>query len=307
MQHHIYTSVFDRGLKSVIICLLMLFFAHKGNAQVSSPGSVYFLNPFAINPAMSGVEEDLKVTLSYRQQASSIGSGTNTQYVTADYGYSERVGLGIAVFRQEMGILEGTRFMANYSYHLPLSDHENLSFGLSFGAVDETINVDEIIGDPGDQLVADFNDTGIQLDGDFGVSYTMNKLNIQVSALHLGSLVYDNGENMITTIRQPAVFVAAGYKFLLKEGVNAIGLTPRALYRKVREYEEIVDIGAQINFLDEKLSFFTMYHTSKSATFGVGVEIRDLVVFNSMFTTQSTEYDGDAGSTFEFALQLRLD
>ena len=305
-MHHIYT-ICRRGFHWVIVCLLLPFSAQKGHAQLSAPGSAYFFNQFAINPAMSGMEEDLKITLSYRQQASAIGSGTNTQYVTADYGYSERVGLGIAVFRQEMGILQGTRFLANYSYHLPLADHESLSFGLSLGAVDESINLDEIIGDPGDQVVADFNDTGIQLDADFGMSYTVNKFNIQVAGLHLGSLIYDNGENMITSVRQPTVMVAAGYTILLREGMNTISLSPKALYRKVKEYKEIVDIGAQINFLDEKLNFFTMYHTSKCATFGLGAEIKDFVAFSSMLTTASTEYDGNAGSNFEFALRLRLD
>ena len=102
--------------------------------------------------------------------------------------------------------------------------------------------------------------------------------------------------------------VAAGYTILLREGMNnTISLSPKALYRKVKEYKEIVDIGAQINFLDEKLNFFTMYHTSKCATFGLGAEIKDVVTFSSMLTTASTEYDGNAGSNFEFALQLKLD
>ena len=307
MQHIDYTSIFRSGFRWVIIGLLPLFYAQKGYAQLSPSGSVYFLNQFAFNPAMSGVEENLKITLSYQQRASSMSSGTNTQYVTADYGYSKSVGLGIAVFRQEMGILKGTRFLANYSYHISLAEDKNLSFGLSLGAVDESIDIDEIIGDPGDPVVADFNDTGIQLDGDFGLSYTMKDLNIQAAGLHLGSLIYDHNENMITSLRQPVVFVAASYHILLRAGTNAISLRPKALYRKVKEYKEVVDIGAQINFLDEKLNFFTMYHTSKSATFGLGAEIKSFVAFSSMLTTESTEYDGNAGSNFELALRLRID
>ncbi|MCG8308951.1 MAG: type IX secretion system membrane protein PorP/SprF [Cytophagales bacterium] len=306
-MQHIYKSIFRRGFRTVIICLLPLFSAQKGHAQLSSSGSVYFFNQFALNPAMSGVEEDLKITLSYQRQASSISSGTNTQYVTADYGYSKRVGLGLAVFRQEMGILKGTRFIANYSYHLPLAPNQNLAFGLSLGAVDERINEDELIGDPGDPVVANFNDTGIQVDSDFGLSYTIGELHIQAAGLHLGALVYDNDESMMTSIRQPTVFVAAGYNILLREGTNTINLRPKAVYRKVKEYKEVVDIGAQINFLDEKLSFFTMYHTSKCATFGVGAEIKDLVAFSSMFTTGSAEYNGNAGGNFEFVVQLRID
>ena len=307
MQQNIYKFISKRNPGLVIICLLMLFSVQMGYAQLGSSGSVYFLNQFALNPAMSGMEENLKITLSYQRRASSISSGANTQYVTADYGHSENVGLGLAVFRQEMGILTGTRFLANYSYHVALAEDKNLSFGLSLGAVDESINLNELVGDPGDPLVADFNDTGIQPDGDFGLSFTMKNLNIQAAGLQLGSLLYDHNENMITAARQPMVFVAASYNFLLKPGVNAISLMPKALYRKVKEFREIVDIGAQINFLNDRLNFFTMYHTSKCATFGVGAEIKNFIAFSSMFTTESTEYDGNAGGNVEFALRLRLD
>ncbi len=306
-MQYLYKSIFAKGFMAAIICLPLLCATQRGYAQLSPSGSAYFLNQFALNPAASGLDENLKVTLSYQQQAGSISPASVTQYLTADYGLSDRVGLGLAVFRQELGLLKGTRFLVNYSYHLPLADNQNLAFGLSLGGFDESINKEGLIGDQGDPVLMQFDDTGIQFDSDFGLSYTIDNFNVQVVGSSLGSLIYDNRENMITSIRQPSVFVAAGYDILLKPGTNAINLKPKAVFRKVREHEEIVDIGAQINFLDEKLNFFTMYHTSRCATFGLTGEIKDLITFGTMYSTQSTEYSGNVGGNLEFVLQINLD
>ena len=54
----------------------------------------------------------------------------------ADYGFS-KVGLGLSVLNDKARLQRQTRVVGTYAYHLPLSESQNLYFGVSFGFMNQ--------------------------------------------------------------------------------------------------------------------------------------------------------------------------
>ncbi|MBE9603226.1 type IX secretion system membrane protein PorP/SprF, partial [Pedobacter sp. MC2016-24] len=112
-----------------------------------------------------------------------------TQNLTADYGFG-RVGLGLTVNNESAGLQRQTRVVGSYAYHLPLSgDNQQLHFGVSLGFMSQRLENADIYGNPSDPMVGQYNDRKTYLDGDFGVSYTSDHLNIQASIPNLKSVL----------------------------------------------------------------------------------------------------------------------
>lgn len=275
-------------------------------AQVITMGSAYYWNQYQLNPSSAGgVKGNINLNVLYRQQASDIDGSAAIQGFTADYGYNEKMGVGINLYREDIGLVEVTRLMAGYAYHLSVADNQQLSFGLSLGALNQQVDMDEVAGDAGDPTIAEFNDQGIDFDVDFGLTYTWKALTLQAVGLHLAS--YADDENALTIIRKPVVFGSVSYYLLLADaGKNSVSLTPKACYRQVDGFDGIVDAGAQVGFMDDNISFFTMYHSSQNATFGMSFLLKETYGLSGMYTTDAKDYDGNAGSDYEIAVQVLL-
>ncbi|WP_199140985.1 PorP/SprF family type IX secretion system membrane protein [Pedobacter sp. ASV12] len=271
-------------------------------AQLNPLTSQYFLNQYQANPAFAGTMDGLNVNLNYRKQWSNIPGSPSTQSITADYKMN-KVGLGLNVFNEKAGSLQRTKAVATYAYHLPLNDNnQKLNFGASVGIMNERIDYSEVNGDPTDMSIAQFNNKGALFDGDFGIAYTSNKLNIEAALPNIRSLIKQEDNN---NVDRSQFYAAASYKFGTGAGVNALEIEPKVAFRGIKGYENIVDAGANFIFA-EKIFIMGMYHTTKSASFGAGINYKNSLAIMGFYTTETSALQGSANGTFEISLRASL-
>lgn len=305
MKTYTTKKIKQAGFTLMLLTAIMVISMSKSQAQIDPLGSVYFQNQYLANPAMAGLKKGLRLNLGYRQQWSSMPGSPQTQSLTGDYGFSNRVGLGINLYNDQAGLLKQTRVMGTYAYHLPVGDEDQqLNFGLSLGYMNQRITYEDLRGDAGDVNVGRFNEQKAYVDGDFGLSYTSSKLTVQGAVPNLKAfLKQDENRN---TADLSTFYTAVSYKFSFGESINRFSVEPKAVYRGVRGYKNITDLGGSLSFIDNSLILTGMYHSSNSATFGVGMDYKHSFSIIGMYTTQTSALNGFTNGNFEVGLKLNV-
>ena len=126
-------------IQALVICG-MLANGFNAHAQYEPQFTQYLNNELFINPAYAGSRGFAAATLLYRDQWVGIEGAPRT----ATFGFHapfvhDKVGLGISIMNDRIGVTNQTGAFFNYAYHLPTSENSTLSFGLQGGI----INVDE--------------------------------------------------------------------------------------------------------------------------------------------------------------------
>lgn len=275
----------------------------QASAQLSPMGAMYFQNQYLGNPALAGTESGMDVSLGIRKQWSNIPGSPAMQAFTASYGLNEKVGLGLNVSNDKSGLFKRTRTVASYAYHLPLSgEGQRLSFGLSLGFMNERIATEDIRGNSGDVNVGAYNQRDTYVDGDFGVAFTSNKFNIQAALPNMKS--YFKKDINTDAVDRATFFSAVSYKFQM-EGGSGFGLEPKVAYRGIKGMDNILDVGANISYANNKLNLFGMYHTSHSSTFGVLLNYQN-IGFGGMYSTATSALSNYANGNFEVNVKVKL-
>lgn len=295
----LYKSHLAGKLSFILTGIMLLNFAAK--AQLNPLGVQYFSNEYIGNPAMAGLKKGLTLSLSYRDQWGSVPGAPVTQAFTADYSLGKKTGLGLNIYNDKAGLLKRTRVMGSYSYHVPLDEaDQKLSFGISLGFMNERVDESGINGDSDDMTAGRFNDRNTYVDGDFGIAYTSSKFTLQGAIPNLKSFFKkdDPGNGADRSL----FFTALSYKLQLP----GAGLEPKVCYRGVKGHDNLWDIGTNVVFLNNQLNLFGMYHSSESATLGLGLDYRSKLSVNCMYTTETSALREYAKGGFEISLGITL-
>ncbi|MEJ6981372.1 PorP/SprF family type IX secretion system membrane protein [Pedobacter sp. P351] len=295
-------SFLNRAL--IVLLFIILFIGVSSiSAQINPLVSQYYQNQYLGNPALAGMDDNLNINLSYRNQWNGIPGAPVTQTLTGDYRV-KKVGLGLSIYNDKAGLIKGTRTMATYAYHLPLNiKGDELHFGWSLGFMHEYINKEDIIGDQNDVAVEQFNLREMTIDGDFGIAYTNERLTIQGSLPNLKT--YFKKDYNIGNIDRPTFYSAISYMF--KSGVdrNEVALEPKFCYRGVKGAANMWDLGSSVMFANN-LNMMCMYHSTKSASFSLGMNYMTSVYFQFIYTKEMSALTHDTKGIFEVNLKIPL-
>ena len=288
----------------ITLSLLSGLSALTANAQLNPMGGLFFQNQYLGNPAMAGLERGMNLNVGVRQQWSAMPGTPKTQSLTADYSAGKKVGLGLNIHNDEAGLLKRTRAMATYSYHLPLNDEsQKLHFGVSFGFMDERVMNEQINGDQSDMSVGKFNQRETYMDGDFGIAYTGKKVSLQVAVPNMKSFLKKDQIN--SSVDRSTFFSSASYRFSFDQTLDGLDVEPKIAYRGVYGYEDIFDMGANLSFAKRRANIMAMYHSTESATFGMGVSFNNMAL-NGMYSTETSALRGYVSGNFELNLKMNL-
>jgi len=265
-------------IKYSLVVLFVSILSPVVYAQVSPPMSMYFLNEYLYNPAAAGKSKGFNIGASYKNNLTGNNGETLTGTLTLDYAYGKS-GFGFYASIDKDGVLDASRYAATYAYNLKLADKGDLRFGLSLGASAIKINMSKVVGDLDDVYLQQYNDQGYVFDGDFGINYIHdNKLNIAAVIPNLRSVFYS--KNINDGYNYTTYYLSASYKFNID---NAIALSPIAMYRGLKDYDAVLDIGANVLLADEKFNLMALYHTSNSMSFGVGYNVDKKYKFQASY------------------------
>lgn len=124
----------------ILITTLMLIFVVQGsftflNAQQDTRYSQFMMNGMRFNPAYSGAKENLNITAFYRNQWLQIEDSPKQLFVGINdaFGKKEKVGLGLMIENDQIGVDQRTNVFASYAYKIDLAEGR-LSAGIQGGA-----------------------------------------------------------------------------------------------------------------------------------------------------------------------------
>lgn len=117
-------------MKKLIPLIILTFsFVHHTIAQQDAMFTKYMFNSLNINPAYAGSKEYFSIVALYRNQWWGIEGAPQTQIFSLHSPVNERIGLGLNLAHDKIGVTGRTSGNLSYAYRLPLSKGK-LSIGV---------------------------------------------------------------------------------------------------------------------------------------------------------------------------------
>ncbi|WP_443939199.1 PorP/SprF family type IX secretion system membrane protein [Pedobacter sp. MW01-1-1] len=291
-------------MKKIVTLVLLCIIANAGFGQINPLGSMYYQNPYVLNPAMGGIEEGWELNGALKAQWTAIDGAPLMQSITATYGSERKTGFGMSFFKDAAGVISRTSFKASYAYHLPLNRNGSfLDFGLAGGVLDEYLDLQRVRGDLGDLSLSNYNTRGLYFDADFGVAFRTDRITLQGVLPNLKRFL---GRDQIRNIADRALYMVGGrYKFI-NEGAVIHVIEPMVMYRSVENYKDIIDAGANFQFFEDKLMLSGIYHSTNSVTFGAGTVYKNRLSILTQYTTNTSDLQGYSNGEFEISLKYNF-
>ena len=284
---------------------LVLLFSMDSHAQLNPLGGTYFHNQYLSNPAFAGLDSGLTLNLHYRQQWSSVPGAPKTQTLTSVYGLNEKVGVGLQAYNDVSGLLRRMRIMGTYAYHLPINgEDQKLSFGISLGFMNERVAHEDLKGNPADQSVSRFNERETFIDGDFGVAFTSSHLTIQCAIPNMKT--FFKKDEYTARVDRALFLTAIGYRLYFPESLDGLRIEPKVTFRGVKGYDNMADFGANVSFANGMVCLMGIYHTSQSASFGMGITYQKSISILGIYTTETSALSTYTNGNFEIALKVNV-
>ncbi len=136
----------------LLICLVLGSFQSLF-AQQDPLYAQYLLNPMVINPAYAGLNNNFNGSVAYRKQWAGFDGSPTTFNVNAHTSlFDNKVGAGVLLIQDKLGITKNTEFQGAISYKLQLKESV-LSFGMQGGLINFRNNTNSLtLDDPNDPV-----------------------------------------------------------------------------------------------------------------------------------------------------------
>ncbi|SOD13756.1 type IX secretion system membrane protein PorP/SprF [Pedobacter xixiisoli] len=259
-----------------ILIFIASLLVGKANAQQEAMYSQYMFNTLAINPAYAGSRNVTSATALYRSQWVGIDGAPETLTFTIDAPLNnKKVGLGLQVFSDKIGVTQNTGALASYAYRIRM-ETGTLSFGLQAGYSQFR----------GAFSTVPLNSSGVNNDLEFqdlihkgllnigtGVYYNSDRFYVGLSAPQLlnNQLNGFSASNEVAYAGQRLhLFLASGYVFPLSQDFD---LKPSVLVKGVKGAPIQADLNANLWI---------------KQTFSIGVQYRTNADIAAMFEVQAS-------------------
>lgn len=284
--------------------ILLLLSSQISRAQSDVFMAQYYSNLYLSNPAFAGYEQGLVVNTTYKKQWGNIPGAPVGQNLTADY-RTGKVGLGLNISFDQAGLQRQSRVVGTYAYHLPLNgENQALHFGISMGLMKQRLENNDIVGNTDDPLAVAYNQRQTYIDGDFGMAYTSEKLKIDAALPNLKT--FFKRADQIKLADVSTFYTAVSYRLTLNEGLDGMDVEPKLAYRGFKKVDDIWDLGTQLTLANRQILFTAMYHSTKSTSFGLGLDYKKKFLINGFYTTQTSALNSYSNGTFEINLKGRF-
>ncbi|SDJ33915.1 Protein of unknown function [Pedobacter sp. ok626] len=101
-------------------------------------------------------------------------------------------------------------------------------------------------------------------------------------------------------------YTAASYQINFSDGAEGVDLEPKVAYRGVKGFDNIFDAGAQLSIANKQVMLLGMYHSTKNATFGLGMDYKKRYLVSGTYTTQTSALSNYTNGSFELNLRVNL-
>jgi len=252
-------------MKYFINTLKIVVFLLAGTiySQQEANNALYRYTMNVINPAYAGADGTTNFTANIRSQWQDVQDAPETQSIFFSKPFGEKVGLGISVVNDEVGIERKTSVFIDFSYKLPITDNTNIFLGLKAGGNTYGLLTNNLrdLGLQNDPAIVNF-DTGFKPNIGIGAYLYNEKYFLSLSVPSLLSSDRINEENgIVTTADDKAHFyLSGGYNFDIGGETE---FRPSVMMRYVNGAPVSFDATAAFRFFD-KFEIGAIYRTDKA-------------------------------------------
>jgi type IX secretion system PorP/SprF family membrane protein len=235
--------------KLLLPAAFILFICCPGQAQVDPLYAQYLNNPMLINPAYAGLNNNLNASVSYRKQWAGFEGSPTTFNVNGHTSlFDNRMGVGLMVVKDNVGINSNTEVHGTYAYRLDL-DQKYLSFGLQAGVISYKGNYNDL--NPYDPQDPAFTEVQNVTKPSFGAGLILHSeryfIGLSVPRMLKAKVTVDDVEAQLYSQH----FYAMGaYVFYINEHLR---LKPSVLLKSVKGSPISTDVNFAMTF-EEKIT-----------------------------------------------------
>lgn len=248
-----------------ILCIIIPFSAY---GQLHPLSNQYIFDALVINPAYSGSKEALSTSILYRNQWVGFKGSPEMMTLTVHAPLrNEKIGLGLLIINDKIGVTSETSIVANYAYRMDVFNGK-LALGLGAGLI--LINTawsDLEAVDRDDELLMNNSPSFVLPDFSIGAYFNTNKYFIGFSLplfLNHRFNPMTNKFKLNNDFSEYNYLINGGYVFDVKSDVK---VSPSLLIRYNPGNSPQVDINSHIIFAD-KLWIGASYR-SKNTLIGI--------------------------------------
>lgn len=289
-----------KNLKKLLgfaLFVLMNFFTIQLNAQqeLENTMSQYFRSRILSNAGFTGSDGNRVSLIQNRSWLGFDGAPVLTS-LSGEYNFGLNSAGGVNFMSDKSGVLIRTYGLVNYAYHIKLDELQSLRLGASLSFHGDRLN-DAYIASGGvyDATIKESINTKLQYDGNFGIVYKREKLELALSILQIGKNLRGDFNNANLAIAQ----FGAYYDIELQNASN-LNLKPMVMYRMYRNAGSVFDLGMQLEY-NKCINFMALYQNTGNIRAAAGFSKKDLGEVNLFYNT-NTKISNASSQQFEFSI-----
>lgn len=291
-----------KSILLVIMCLISLAVEAQQIAQFTQ----YYINPYIINPAASGLTKTISVDLGFRKQWMGIQDSPQTIYGTihSQIGFDKRdktlddfnpnkdfiyssplnsVGVnkhvvGASIYNDQIGPFRETNVMASYAVHIRFALETMLSFGVSAGYSNFGIYSSKILLlQQDDSRYEDFltkNANQSLFDLNAGIVFYAKRFQLGISSMHLVGNKIKLADISSLSKYGRHWFIYGMYTIPFQS--SKISLEPHFMFQMMKHAPLSMNLGARIH-IDRKYWVNLGYRLQDAISIGAGLNFGNFV------------------------------
>lgn len=295
-----------RYVKSLCGSAALTLTALISYAQSEPMYSQYMFNTLNVNPAYAGARGGTSVTGLFRNQWVGMKGAPQTAVVSADFlARGGRVGLGLQLMDDQIGVERTTGVMANYSFRIPVSDNGVLSLGLRGGIINYRANFLELTTfQPGDPVFMQ-NVNGVLPAAGAGVYYASDRFYAGLSAPSILATKLTTGRQADVsgqTLKNLHLFYMMGGVIDLSEQVK---LKPSMLIKRVNAAPVQFDFNANVWLMD-RIGIGASYRTGDALVGMLEWQVNDKFRFGYAYDYNTSDLRNYNQGTHELMIRYEI-
>lgn len=296
-------------IRKSFITIILLCFSAAAFSQQDPMYSQYVFNGMLINPAYAGTHEVLNASMLYRDQWVSVPGAPRTGILSLDAPIrNDKVGLGLNVSFDKIGVTSHTEISAVYSYKIRFSE-STLSFGLQGGLGFSSSNFTSVkYSDnttPDAAFQNNFNEALPNVG--FGMYYFTDRFYAGLSVPQIGGFAIERALNRNAEAAHLDLanhyFISSGYTFDLSPDLK---LKPSVLLKYVKGAPIEADVNAIVQCYD-LLALGVSYRSLSSINFLAQVRLTQQLYIGYAYEYVTSSINNFSSGSHEIMLQYYFD
>ena len=296
-------------MKRRIIGLMLMFFTIAVSAQQDAQYTQYMYNTIVVNPAYAGSRQSMSIFALHRNQWVGVDGAPVTNAFSINTPLNDsKVGLGLSVVNDKIGISTENNIAADFSYTIPASERYKISFGLKASANLLNLDFSKLSYQPGDPNQYQ-DDIDNKFSPNIGVGFYLHSDNsyIGISAPnlieteHFDKLANSSSSSKIAT-EKINYYLIAGYVFDLNPNLK---LKPSLLTKYVQGAPLQVDLSANF-MINEKFVAGIAYRWDAAISTMAGFQASDSWFIGYSYDFDTTEFAKYNSGSHEIFLRFEL-